>query len=177
VASLTVIPVGFVPGELTQQLLPFLCHALCMGCALDPVEIDPTLARNRERGQTNARDLLLWLEERASTLGTMVLGITEEDLYSPVFTFVFGEARLGGQAALFSLNRLRSERYGLPADPLLLIARMHREALHETGHLLGLAHCKSPDCAMRFSGSAEEIDLKQDALCALCRAQLFESPP
>ena len=168
--ALTVIPVGSVPPDLTETFLPFLSSLLVLDCALAPSGLDPAFARNQERGQTNARDLLLRLEERAALLGTLVLGITEDDLYSPVFTFVFGEARLSGQAAVFSLNRLRPERYGLPADPELLGSRARREALHELGHLFGLPHCKSPDCAMRFSGSAEEIDLKKDTLCKACIA-------
>jgi archaemetzincin len=169
--------IGSASEDLIRDLSRFLAGALCLGSRPDLEGLDPAFAKNRERGQVNARDLLPRLEERAAKLGTLVLGVTEEDLYSPVFTFVFGEARLGGQAALFSLNRLRPERYGLPADPQLLIARARREALHETGHLLSLAHCKAPDCAMRFSGSAEEIDLKRDALCAVCAEQILESLP
>ena len=168
--ALLVVPVGPVPRDVTHDLLSFLAGRLVMDCALDSAGLDPAFARNRERGQVNARDILPRLEEQASALGTRVLGITEEDLYSPVFTFVFGEARLAGQAAVFSLNRLRQERYGLPADPALLMARARREALHEIGHLLGLTHCKSVDCAMRFSGSAEEIDLKIDEFCRECAA-------
>jgi archaemetzincin len=169
---MTVIPIGSVPGEMIGDMSRFLCGVLGLDSAVDAEGIDPAFAMNRERGQANAREILPRLEERAVALGTLVLGITEEDLYSPVFTFVFGEARLGGQAALFSLNRLRPERYGLSPDPVLLFARARREALHETGHLFGLPHCKMPDCAMRFSGSAEEIDLKSDRLCGVCRGQV-----
>jgi archaemetzincin len=175
VRAVTVTPIGAVPEELTRELCAFLASTLGLETQVDAKGLDPAFAKNRERGQVNARDLLPHLEQRAAELEALVLGVTEEDLYSPVFTFVFGEARLGGRAALFSLNRLRPERYGLPADPPLLIARARREALHETAHLLGLAHCKSPDCVMRFSGSAEEIDLKTDAFCAVCREQILGS--
>ena len=170
--SLTVVPVGLVPPDLIRELLVFLADALHVHCVVDSAGLDPVFARSRERGQTNARALLPPLTERATSLGTLALGITEDDLYSPVFTFVFGEAQLGGNAAVFSLNRLRPERYGLATDSALLLGRARREALHEAGHLLGLLHCKIPDCAMRFSGSAEEIDLKADALCRACREQI-----
>ncbi|HET9233793.1 MAG TPA: archemetzincin, partial [Candidatus Eisenbacteria bacterium] len=163
--AITLCGIGPVPGELIAELSRFLHATLQMECAIDRVVLDPAPARDRERGQMNARELLPRLEARATELGTLVLGVTEEDLFSPIFTFVFGEARLGGQAALFSLCRLRPEHYGLLADEKLLGARARREALHETGHLLGLNHCKSPDCAMRFSGAAEEIDLKSDRFC------------
>ena len=171
---MAVIRLGPVAEELCETLCRFLAQELKIACALEACSLDPAFARNRERGQTNARDILAALENRERGPGTLVLGITEEDLYSPVFTFVFGEAELGGRNAVFSLNRLRPERYGLPADEALLLSRARREALHETGHLLGLAHCKSPDCAMRFSGSAEEIDLKKDRLCPVCREGIGE---
>lgn len=175
--ALTVTPIGAVPEELIRELSSFLTSILGIESRPDVKGIDPTFAKNRERGQVNARDVLPYLEQRAEELEGFVLGVTEEDLYSPVFTFVFGEARLGGRAALFSLYRLRPERYGLPADRALLIARARREALHETGHLLSLAHCKSSDCVMRFSGSAEEIDLKRESFCAVCRERVLGPSP
>ena len=169
VRAITLCRIGPVPGEVLAELSQFLYATLGMECAIDPAVMDAAFARDRQRGQVNARDLLPRLEKRAAQTESIVLGVTEEDLFSPVFTFVFGEAQLGGRAALFSLSRLRPEHYGLPVDASLLAARARREALHETGHLLGLPHCKGPDCAMRFSGAAEEIDLKSDRLCGACR--------
>jgi archaemetzincin len=99
-----------------------------------------------------------------------VLGVADVDLYSAIFTFVFGESRLGGNVAMMSLQRLRPELYGLPEDAQLLQERAQREALHEVGHLLGLVHCKHPDCVMRFSGSVEEVDLKSSRFCPACEA-------
>ena len=170
--AITLCRIGPVPGELIAEVARFLHATLRMECAIDDAVLDPAAARDRERGQVNARELMPRLEARAAELESLVLGVTEEDLFSPVFTFVFGEARLGGRAALFSLCRLRPEHYGLLADRELLGARARREALHETGHLLGLSHCKGPDCAMRFSGAAEEIDLKSDRFCAACQHAL-----
>ena len=62
--------------------------------------------------------------------------------------------------------------YGLPDDEELLEARARREALHEVGHLLGLVHCRLPDCVMRSSTVAEEVDLKSDDLCGGCRSRI-----
>jgi archaemetzincin len=103
------------------------------------------------------------------------LGVADQDLFSSVFTHVFGEAQLRGRAGLFSLHRLRPSLYGLPPDPGLVLGRARREALHELGHLLGLTHCASPDCVMRFSTVVEEVDLKPDAFCATC-AKARETP-
>ncbi|NIP57319.1 MAG: archemetzincin, partial [Gemmatimonadetes bacterium] len=85
--------------------------------------------------------------------------------FLPVFTFVFGEARLDGPAAVVSLHRLRPQAYGLPPDPPRLIARTLTEVVHELGHTFGLRHCTDFSCAMRASRAADEIDLKPPAYC------------
>jgi archaemetzincin len=172
VPGITVIPVGAVPEGFPETVARFLETATSIPAVVDPVPIDPAFAYDATRGQVDCRKLLPPLRERADARGTYVLGLADVDLFSAIFTFVFGEAHLGGPAGLFSIHRLRPELYGLPLDPELLIARARREALHETGHLLGLRHCHTPDCAMQFSGSAEEVDLKSDVFCTECRAQL-----
>ncbi|NPV61050.1 MAG: hypothetical protein HPY61_00175 [Methanotrichaceae archaeon] len=52
------------------------------------------------------------------------------------------------------------------ADPQMLI----REALHETGHLLGLDHCRK-HCVMKLT-SYEEREERPRSLCAECAARL-----
>ena len=69
------------------------------------------------------------------------------------------------------MHRLDPALYGLAPDPRLLAARARTEALHESGHLLGLVHCRNRECAMRFSGAAEEVDLKSDRYCPDCSKQ------
>jgi archaemetzincin len=172
VPGITVIPVGAVPDGFPETVARFLEASTSIPTAVDPEPIDPAFAYDRSRGQMDCRKLLVPLRERAAARGTYVLGLADVDLFSAIFTFVFGEAHLGGPAGLFSIHRLRPELYGLPLDPELLIARTRREALHETGHLLGLVHCRTPECAMQFSGSAEEVDLKNDSFCTECRDQV-----
>jgi archaemetzincin len=170
--DLTLVPIGPVPPDLLERLAAFLEGTLGLSCGVSLEAVDPAPAYDRQRGQVDTRRLLATLEERADALGSRVLGVADVDLYAAIFTFVFGEAKLRGRAGLFSLHRLRPALYGLPEDPELLEGRARREALHETGHLLGLVHCRRPDCVMRFSGSAEEVDLKPDALCPPCRDTL-----
>ena len=57
--------------------------------------------------------------------GSKVLALTEHDLYCPVLTYVFGEATLGGPAAVVSSHRFHSEFYGLKADPDIEIVNIH----------------------------------------------------
>lgn len=61
--------------------------------------------------------------------------------------------------AVVSTARLRS-----PAD----VAKV---AAHETGHLLGLAHCRAA-CLMRIAAEARELDAIPLDLCDACRQRL-----
>jgi len=98
--------------------------------------------------------------------------VTGVDLFIPVLTFVFGEAQLGGRAAVVSTFRLRSEAYGLPPDPELLLARLTREVLHELGHTYGLVHCTDSACVMASTTYVEQIDLKGPSFCTGCLTEL-----
>ena len=51
------------------------------------------------------------------------LGVVDLDLYTPGLNFVFGQARMGGLAALIALPRLRQSFYGLPEDEALFHQR------------------------------------------------------
>jgi archaemetzincin len=97
--------------------------------------------------------------------------VTDLDLFIPIFTFVFGEAQVGGGVALMSTHRLHQEFYGLPEDTRLLFARAEKEAVHELGHTYGLAHCRSFDCVMHFSNSVEQVDLRPGDFCQSCAAR------
>jgi archaemetzincin len=100
------------------------------------------------------------------------LALFNVDLFVPILTFIFGQAFLGGNAAIVSIYRLNNERYGMPANNQLLLERLIKEVIHELGHTLGLIHCKEPLCVMRSSTYVEDIDQKSRHLCLKCRAEL-----
>ncbi len=105
--------------------------------------------------------------------GSKVLGVTDVDLFIPILTFVFGEAQLGGRAAVVSTARLSQDvprGYGA-----LVTERLAKEAVHELGHALGLLHCGTPRCAMHRSPSVRDVDGKSGKLCGDCRIRLRES--
>ncbi len=104
-----------------------------------------------------------------------LLGVTEFDLYIPILTFVFGEAQLGGSAAVVSYHRLMQEFYGLPADLDLLANRLLIEAVHELGHTLRLTHCHDYQCAMAPSHAVEWIDIKDSGFCEECLARVLQT--
>lgn len=156
-----------------SELLEPLCRRLeaTFGLAVDvqSPSFDSEQAFDPSRGQYNSRVLLAHLLEQPTANGGRVLGVTAADLFIPVLTYVFGEAQLDGRAAVVSTHRLQPERYGLPADPALLLARLTKEAVHELGHTYGLVHCPDGQCVMCASTYCEEIDLKTRDFCPRCQ--------
>jgi archaemetzincin len=104
-----------------------------------------------------------------------VLGVTSRDIFLPGLTFVFGQAQLGGRAALLSLARLSQEFYGFPGDTLRLVQRACTEAVHELGHTFGLVHCRDPRCVMSLSTTLDQVDAKLTEFCGSCGILLRES--
>ena len=98
-----------------------------------------------------------------------LLGVTDKDLCIPILTYVFGEAQVGGTAAVVSLARLRQEHYGLAPDRPLLLERLRKESLHELGHTFGLYHCPSRECVMYISNTVVDVDTRGRDFCTGCQ--------
>jgi archaemetzincin len=171
-AEIKIVPVGAVDQNLLDFLALTLPDSFGGPCVEMSVNLNPKEIYDRKRRQYHSTLLLAQLCETAAALGGKILGVTDLDLFIPIFTFVFGAAQVGGCAALISTRRLRQEFYGLPEDPRLLFARAEKEAVHELGHAFGLAHCRSLDCVMRFSNSVEQVDLRPCHFCQSCEAML-----
>ena len=102
------------------------------------------------------------------------MGITAEDLYIPIFTFVFGEAQLDGKAAVISMFRPRGDADGSTPPRSLLLGRLLKLSLHELGHTFGLEHCREEGCLMGFSSNLEKLDRKNLAFCDYCQILLTD---
>jgi archaemetzincin len=163
-------------GQVDLNVLERVCENLSMAfpetkCQL----ISETLALPRETFDVSRRqhrsDMILRLvrsyADKAETL-THVLGVVDADIFVPGLNFVFGEAECPGKAALISLWRLRPEFYGASSNFELFVERSTKEAVHEVGHTLGLAHCSNPFCVMYFSNSIFETDRKKSLFCNKC---------
>lgn len=163
------ISAGKPDRALLGEVRSALARELATTCALAPVPLDPSVAWHPERSQYHSTMLLEQLVRQPSN-GEISLAVTDLDLFIPILTFVFGEAQLGGSVAIVSYHRLQQEFYGLPRDYALLGQRLVKEAIHETGHVLGLTHCDDYDCVMAASHSVEWLDVKGQALCRVCRS-------
>ncbi len=97
----------------------------------------------------------------------LVVGIADADGYVNGLNFVFGLALPGAGAAVVFTRRLRR---GVRRS--IYMERLVKEVLHELGHLLGLGHCRNPECVMSFSNSLADVDSKRPWFCPSCRAML-----
>jgi len=129
----------------------------------------PRHAFDPRRKQHASGTILRWLLEAGPPHGK-VLGITDRDLFIPILTYVFGEAQLGGRAAVVSTARLVEDVELV--GPQLLVERLAKEAVHELGHAYGLVHCDTEGCVMGRSPAVREVDEKTSEPCAECRARL-----
>lgn len=132
----------------------------------------PEDAFDTRRGQHSSTRVLAWLQGRHDG-AHRVLGVTDADLFIPILTFVFGEAQLGGRAAVVSTARLRDTSL-IPGEAARIALRLRKEAVHELGHTFGLLHCAHARCAMARSPSLRHVDAKSPALCRACRARTRE---
>lgn len=169
--DLALIPIGPLPVVFLREVAAALSRRLQVPCRLAEPDPEP-VPRLVGRLEHDADALLARLSARPRPTGRLVVGLTEDDLGVPLFTFVFGRAKVGGGAAVVSVARLRPSWYGLPPDPELTVRRTRAEILHEVGHAVGLIHCLEPECLMRFAPSVERADLRGDRFCPECERQL-----
>ncbi len=174
---LQLLPIGNVDDKLLRDLRPVLEETFGISCKILSSRLDPEFALHGERQQYHSSQLIHRMQNFLAVDSWRMLGVAAVDLYIPILTFVFGEAQIGGPAAVISGYRLRQEFYGLPADKDLLRERVAKEAVHELGHTLNLAHCDDYRCVMASSHAVEWIDLKDSSLCMSCRAAVAPKKP
>jgi len=134
---------------------------------------DVSFAYDHNRNQYHSTLILEMLSKSTLTKSLKILAVTKVDLFIPILTYVYGEAQLGGRAAIISTNRL--EESLSPVNPEeSLQSRVCKEAIHELGHAFNLRHCQDPSCIMHYCRSIQDVDSKSDQLCRYCRILLSD---
>lgn len=159
-------PIGNVEEEILEFLKKFISKIFNTKCIVSNQNLEvPEYAYNPLRNQYHSTKLLLFLEKQMKG-DSRILGITNVDLYAPHLNFVFGEAESPGKFAIISIYRLKHP------DNNIFIERVLKEAIHELGHTIGLAHCSNPSCVMYFSNSITDTDQKSYMFCNKCLKKL-----
>jgi len=166
--TVIVVPLDGPPAGEVVRLVVDLRREGVHAMLTDPIAVSGS-AYDRARGQYRAERLLAAARELN---GRRVLGVTARDIYAEGLNFVFGIADLPGRAAVVSLFRL-----SIGADETTFRARAVKEAVHELGHTLGLAHCDNTRCVMHFSNSLADTDRKTSRLCESCLVQAGHRGP
>ena len=129
-------------------------------------------AYDKARKQYRSPLLLSHLRRLKKEPGDKIMAITDVDLYSPGYDFVYGEADIHAGVATLSINRLLTEDGDTSPDLSLAAERIIREATHEIGHLFGLGHCQNKTCVMRTCTCLSKVDEARGRLCSGCHKKL-----
>jgi archaemetzincin len=128
----------------------------------------PAYAFSENRLQYDAGAVLRDLENRRFENCRKVIAVLNVDLFIPIFTHVYGEARQNGKIALVSTFRLSEKNDGFSPSPAKILERTAKVAMHELGHLFNLEHCRDTSCLMHFSGNLAELDDTPLYFCRYC---------
>ncbi len=171
-ASLELISVAFDESYLLPEITPALSELTGFTTSVIFGKTSIVEFHSPERGQYDGAKIIEKIEPGIYTGKGLIY--TSVDLFIPIFTFVFGLAKLNGKAGIVSTCRLRPEFYGLPADELRLKERLIKESVHELGHLLNLRHCADYRCVMSSSNTADDLDVKGAEFCVVCKGLIDE---
>jgi len=169
--------IGVVPfGEVSELALKVIAANISayfklVADILPPLE-HPEFAFDERRLQYDAGTIIKAFESMSFSHYEKVIGVLNQDLFVPIFTHVYGEAKQGGKFGLVSLFRLSKNPDGSSPPSSLYYERAAKVALHELGHLFNLFHCEEKRCLMHFSGGIEDLDESPLYLCRYCSTYL-----
>lgn len=170
--SVLVVPIGRVPDIACKAIVSHIRTLFHLDADILQPLPEARYAHDPLRNQYNAAHILNRLESTFGDTHTKILGVLNVDLFIPVFTHVFGEAREGGQCALVSLFRLRDRVNQARPSQDLILERTVKVALHELSHLFSIPHCTETGCLMHFSMNLRDLDATPLEFCKYCDAYL-----
>ena len=172
--AIGLVALGPIDPDILRRLRATLAKFLPLPVrVLHPMPLPPQ-TYHLARHQYHSTQLLEFLVDDVETEAFRILGVTAEDLYIPILTFVFGEAQLNGKAAIISLFRPRGDADGTTPPRPVFLERLIKLSLHELGHTFGLEHCREDGCLMGFSSNLEKLDQNHIAFCDYCQVLLTD---
>ncbi len=166
-----IICVGTTPPQILASLVGPLRTALRVSSEVGSLALpEEDYAFNKERNQYHASAILRRIQTTRDLQAQFALAVTSVDLFEPDTPHVFGEADRTARVALMSIARFGTEFNSLSH-------RNASEAVHLVGHLIGLAYCEDPRCAMFVATTVAELDKRSASLCTSCRSELQKLRP
>lgn len=166
-------PVSLVPcRQVSLETAHFLARSIREFTTLtvevrDPWEL-PREAFHELRGQYHAGAVLEALEKTSAEENRRLVAVVAKDLFLPIFTHVYGEARLSGRVAVVSLYRLEAAEDGIVPTRRIIRERAAKVVIHELLHTFGLTHCRHAGCLMQPVTTIPGLDDLQIRLCRSC---------
>ncbi len=158
--------------EETAELLSRFYHVRTKVLGRIGLEVIPAEARRVSRGD-GTQILTTYvleglLKPRRPRDAVAVLGLTTADLWpGQGWNFVFGQASLSERVGVWSLARY-GNLDGTAEEVRQFRLRMFKVAVHETGHMFGIAHCTTYECGMNGSNHLGEMDSRPFSFCPEC---------
>ena len=161
-------PLGDVRGDIVDAIASRLATFFHIRTDVFLDHPIPQGSHNPQRGQYNCYPILTFLKTLKPDHAIKTIGVTEVDLFVPILTYVFGEAEMGGHAAVISTHRLARgrDRQQIPSEQLF--KRVEKIAIHELAHTFRLYHCKEDGCLMGSFPVLGHVDEQPIRFCRYC---------
>ncbi len=161
-----VAPVGNVSAIAAKVVAAHITSVFGFSADILPYLDNPLYAFDKKRSQYDAGKMINTVEKSDDKQYEKLICVCDLDLFVPIFTHVFGEARQGGFCAIVSIFMLYTSR-AHDADPIAL-ERLAKISLHEAGHLFNMIHCEDSHCLMHYADTADHLDDIHMNLCRYC---------
>jgi archaemetzincin len=170
---IVVSPVGRIAEDISRAVAQKIEAVFRRHTRIQTLLTDIEFAYDVTRDQYCSTRVLEKLARAAPPECLKVVAVTREDLFIPILTHVYGEAQLGGKAAVISTARLMTSHESAGMSDI--IERIAKEAVHELGHTFDLRHCEDPRCIMHYCRKIEDVDRKLPRFCRYCSILLADS--
>ncbi len=171
--KILIAPIGDIPHWVSEKIAKEIKSFFGFQTQISQLIDNIDFALDSERNQYSSSKILDLLDKNAPPDCIKIVAITEKDLFIPILTYVYGEARLNGRPCIVSIQRLVT---GLELEAVSKgYKRIVKEAIHELGHTFNLRHCKDPACLMHYCRNLEDVDRKTNQYCRYCNILLSDN--